>query len=102
MPKALKHLHTFIRDKSRTRTRATGVVTFKCTDPKCWFYAVGERILGKAAICPYCGQEYVVTRFDLQLKRPHCKNCTTSKKKQQEKQELTGLEKLINDLLEKK
>lgn len=95
MPKKLDHLHTFVRDHAKK----PGPKIFKCIDPDCWFFARGERIVGKRARCKSCGGEFILTRFDLQRKYPHCDNCMTGKKQKQEQAETSLLEKALEKMM---
>lgn len=73
----LKHLHTYKRIKHKIRKDM-----YKCTDPHCTHTSRAELMMGKAARCPYCDGEFIITpehtRVYVTL---HCKNCAYGKPK---------------------
>ena len=70
MVKKPRHLHTYERIRDRPDY-------YRCIDPHCRHYIHKSLLLGKAAHCKYCGEEYTLTKYSLKLKVPHCDNCTT-------------------------
>jgi len=97
--KLTKHIHTFILKPGHKPTDSMRTKQFKCRDPHCWFYAAADMILGKAAMCSLCGQEFVLTRYALNLRIPHCENCTKGVVMKQEKAKLRSIEDKLADFL---
>lgn len=67
--KSKKHLHTYERMKDRP-------LFWRCVDPYCTHYTAKALVEGKAALCKYCGNQYIIDKYNLKLKIPHCADCT--------------------------
>lgn len=67
-----RHIHKYIRKKlGRT------YVIYKCVLPNCAHYLSKDLILGRNSICWRCGNVFTITKHH---KKPHCVNCTRTKK----------------------
>jgi len=91
-PVPQKHLHVYERAAHKTR-----IDLYFCRDPHCNHRINKIYLLGKAAECPFCGQEYVITREMLYKKRKglkllHCKNCKKRGKERDQTVELLAQE----------
>ena len=71
-----KHLHTLMRASHKTRKDL-----FVCRDPECSFRANKIYVEYKRFICPFCGRPYIIDPALIQLKIPHCHDCTRGRKK---------------------
>jgi hypothetical protein len=72
----MKHTHTYRRVKNRPNY-------YQCIHPDCSHYIHKDLILNKRAICPLCGQEYILESRLIRLKQPHCFDCSRSVKPKQ-------------------
>lgn len=70
------HLHILTRVKLKGNRNM-----FMCSDPTCTWTRRKEFLLGKKFKCPYCSNEYLTTRELLNLRTPHCPDCTVKKEK---------------------
>lgn len=88
------HVHTLKRIlKNGKRTDM-----FQCTHPHCHYERKADHLAGKAANCPYCAKEFVVTRFKLRKQGLlHCDDCSKHKKKVAE---IPKLEERLDKLLQ--
>ncbi len=83
-----KHVHTYALYKKRSRKHKnpdTGYIPFdrrwfECRAPKCTHYIEASRLVGKASLCNGCGQEFILTRDDLERWEPKCLHCSKTKK----------------------
>lgn len=66
---ALKHLHTYQQVKDRPNI-------LRCIHPDCTHYAPKTLLAGKRALCPSCGNAFILTSQWLRLETPHCGDCT--------------------------
>lgn len=68
------HLHIYKRIRGRSKY-------YRCAHPDCSHYNHKDLLLDKRAMCPYCGQSYILNWQSLRLAVPHCENCTKGKKR---------------------
>lgn len=68
---AINHVHSYIRLKHRKDH-------YKCGDPYCTHIAHKELIEGKADKCPFCGNEFVLTKDDPRRAKPRCIDCSNT------------------------
>src|SRR6266478_10155886 len=54
---------------------------YKCLDPYCTHYVNKDFLENKAALCPKCGNEFILTRANLRARIPVCLMCSRSPKK---------------------
>ena len=71
-----KHLHTYQRITKGYGVKPGLIGFFRCIDAHCSHYSQRSLLVGKAALCIYCGREYKLTIPKLKLKNPHCDECT--------------------------
>ncbi len=99
----MKHFHIYQRIKNRP-------TYFRCIHPDCKHYLEKELVIGRRAECPYCHDDYVIQRRDLNNKTPHCSNCIapgyenntkTTKMKPKDKLRVTKLQTLFEDKVSK-
>lgn len=64
---------------------------YRCIHPDCTHIVHRDLVRGKRATC-ICGQEFFMTPASMQLKNPHCEDCTKAK---------VGKIKINAELLEK-
>lgn len=65
------HLHTYKRVRHKTRKDL-----WMCNDPYCTNRTNRIFLEGKAARCPYCGEEFIITRRKLDKQSLlHCDGC---------------------------
>lgn len=76
MPHSLKHTHQYVRSHV---TRTSNRVMFKCQHPKCYHTAFKDMLEGKASVCNSCGNEFILTDYDLKMSRPQCLDCKDTK-----------------------
>lgn len=67
------HLHTYERIKHPKGRKDL----YRCIDKHCTHTINRIKLPGKAALCPYCGNEYTITYRMLNTQKLlHCANCT--------------------------
>lgn len=77
-PQPLGHVHTL----KRILNKGKRTDIFQCTHPNCHYERKADHLVGKAAKCPYCPNDFVVTRFKLRKQGLlHCDACSIRKKK---------------------
>lgn len=69
---AQNHLHTYTKYKDKPGF-------FRCTGKYCTHFVIKEVLVGKAAMCPLCGSEFVLTHEDLRRTTPRCIECSQTK-----------------------
>jgi hypothetical protein len=82
------HTHQYALYKKRSRKHKnpdTGYIPFEaryfeCKLPKCTHYIEASRLVGKASLCNGCGQEFLLSRDDLERVEPKCLHCSKTKK----------------------
>ena len=75
MKKTKNHsLHTYKRSDRNKQI-------YKCLDPYCTHYTNKDFLENKAAICPKCHNEFLLTRKSLRARIPVCLMCSRSPKK---------------------
>lgn len=80
------HIHIMVRWK-----KIINEMVFKCDDPDCEYTRTVSFLEGKRSICGVCKErELILTRDDLEMKRPRCSNCS-QKREANEKRELEGI-----------
>ena len=72
-----KHTHQYIRIKIGKNKRPL----MKCAVIGCTHTCKPELAPGRFSICNNCYCEFVLTKANIQLARPHCDNCTVHKTK---------------------
>jgi hypothetical protein len=71
-----KHIHKYVRIKIGKNKR----IEFKCSIPACPHHLRYELIEGRESICNRCGGPFIMTKTSMQLSKPHCDDCTNTKK----------------------
>lgn len=71
-----KHVHKF-----KTIKQDTGRKVLKCI-LGCPTYIIPELAIGREAICWRCDGLFILDEISVHLKKPHCKDCTRSKRKE--------------------
>lgn len=66
-------LHTYKRSDSKEDV-------YKCLHPYCKHYINKDFLENKAALCPKCGDEFILTREKLKVRIPTCLKCSKSPK----------------------
>lgn len=74
---SLKHIHTFKRVKA---TRDGKHFLYMCIDPHCTYRVDKLYLVGKAALCNSCHQEFILTGEDLRRAKPICQECSNTAK----------------------
>ena len=69
-----KHTHKLKRLKYKS-----GNTIFFCALPDCLFKTNIALALGKKSICWRCGNEFIMSEYDLRLAKPHCPACHKGK-----------------------
>ena len=72
----MKHIHRYQRGKLGNN----GYIIYKCNLPTCNHYISKDLVSGKLCLCNRCGDEMIMDREAMTLAKPHCKDCTISKK----------------------
>lgn len=89
-----KHLHIYKRVRHPKRRDL-----FMCADPKCAHRTNKVYLVGKAAMCPYCNHEFVITPTKLNKQGLlHCDNCKrggTGKLMNEQNPTVSEIEKLL-------
>lgn len=73
-------LHIYERVGKGNGKGAIDGVLYRCIDPHCTHNRKAEYILGKAALCPKCGVEFILSRMQLKNRLPVCAGCSKSPK----------------------
>jgi len=73
---SLNHIHTYRRVRA---TQDGKHFLYMCTDPHCTFRSPKIFLVGKAALCNSCHNEFVLTSEDLRRAKPVCPNCSQTK-----------------------
>lgn len=84
-----KHNHQYMRVKINKAT------VYRCMLPGCTHYIPKALLLNRIANCPYCGNDYLITRELARRERLHCSSCTVTKKVKAE--EVVGFLDTIKD-----
>jgi len=69
----IDHTHTYIRNRKHNQY-------YRCKDPKCSHTCDRNNLEGKASICNACGNEFILTWYDLRLAKPVCIACSGTAK----------------------
>ena len=69
-----KHTHQYMRVKIKES------VVYRCMIPGCTHYIPKALLINRIANCPYCGNDFLITRELARRERLHCSSCTVSKK----------------------
>lgn len=87
MAKKPEHLHLY-KKINLSQTRGKDYPVYKCMKPDCSHYLPIILAEGKLCECNRCGEPMVITRHTLTcmsgskpMAKPHCPNCTKSKKR---------------------
>lgn len=80
----LHKIHQYMRIKGKNS------VMYRCMLPGCSHYIMGQFIVNKIALCPYCGENFLVTYDLARRKRVHCADCMKSKKDKIKVEEVTN------------
>lgn len=72
----LEHVHKYIRARM-----GKDYIIFKCALPGCTHYISKVVAEGRRSICWVCGNEMVLTKPALDLKKPHHAECVRNSKK---------------------
>jgi len=77
------HVHTF----KRLLKKGKRTSIFICAHPHCGYERNSDYLAGKAAKCPYCGKEFILTRAQLNKQGLlHCSDCTKGRGKDKAKE----------------
>ena len=91
----LKHkIHQYVKIK------LTSATVYRCVLAGCSHYIRPEFILNKVGVCPYCGNEFLITRELARRKIVHCSSCTISKHKKVKPETTVSFLDEINELKE--
>lgn len=72
-------------------------IVYRCALPTCSHYLHSKELVkGKKSICWRCGEEFIIDAKSVELRRPHCQNCTKTRKVRPVEDE-----KALDGLLEK-
>ena len=63
--------------------QGNGAFIWKCILPDCGHFLRRDMIYGRMSICPRCGDEYIMDRRAMELNKPHCRECTKSRKEKE-------------------
>jgi hypothetical protein len=74
---SIRHIHTL----RKIRAKKGVATTFQCNNPDCTWKSPANLIEGKRFLCNFCNEEYLFTAAMKRMKFPHCKACTSGKKK---------------------
>lgn len=93
------HIHTYKRvKKGKEKTNL-----FMCLDPDCRHYSQAHLLENKRALCPYCGNDYRLTKEQLRtMTMPHCETCTGQIRRKKTKNEVEEQPKQDLNLIEAK
>lgn len=75
MPKN-KHLHKY----KRKMLGGNGYTVYACIEPACSHYVRIELVENKLCACNRCGNAMIMTKKAMTLAKPHCEDCTKSRK----------------------
>lgn len=75
-----KHIHKYQRAKL-----GKNYVVYRCILPDCGHYIRRELAEGKLSICNRCGEVMTMGKLQINLAKPHCNECTQTKKEHYEK-----------------
>ena len=90
------HVHKYIRVKLGDKEH----IVFKCALPNCPHNLAKDLVEGRLSICWRCNEAFVITKAQINLKRPHCLNCTKYKKVKKEK--VVEVKDRLKELIEKR
>lgn len=71
----MKHIHQYVRVK------LTNSTVYRCMKIGCSHYIRPQFLINKIAECPFCGNDYVVTRELAKRKVLRCNECIVHKDK---------------------
>lgn len=77
------------------RVKINKAIIYRCMLPGCSHYILKALLINRIANCPYCGNDYVITKDLARRERLHCSACTVSKKPKAE--EVVGFLDMIKD-----
>lgn len=86
-----KHIHQYKRVKVKDST------VYRCILPNCAHYIGKAFIINRVAKCPYCGNEYLITRELARRETLHCQNCTKGKVKNEDVVDFLGSIKEVTE-----
>ena len=72
----MNHTHKYVRIYVGRNKR----VEYKCALPGCVHKVRAEYIVGRISLCNRCEKEFVLDKENVRLAKPHCLNCTKTKK----------------------
>lgn len=75
-----KQLHNTHKYEKVDLGREKPYLVYKCILPECTHYVPVHLAEGKASMCWRCGERHIVSKKTLLLKRPHCDDCTMTKR----------------------
>ena len=70
------HLHRY----QRFTLKDSGKDIFRCVLPGCRHYLFEQFALGQHSECNRCAREFVLNRENMELRKPHCIDCTKGRK----------------------
>ena len=62
------------------RVKLTNSIVYRCVLPGCTHYIRPQFIINQIALCPYCGNNYLISRELSRREVLHCADCTKGKK----------------------
>jgi DNA-directed RNA polymerase subunit M/transcription elongation factor TFIIS len=81
-PSTLGHIHTY----KRILRKGKRTSQFMCTHPTCPTTMDADLLAGKMSHCPYCSNDFIITRRKLAKQGLlHCDKCSSKKQKQENK-----------------
>lgn len=90
---AKNHIHTYERISGEKTPR------YKCADPDCSHVVVKNYLPGKRSKCWGCGQEFILTKADLKLARPHCGCLKNNPRNDKQEVEIEAVELMLEKMI---
>ena len=76
MPKKADHVHKYVRVQLG---KERNYFVWRCSVSGCPHYVPRELVVGRQSICWRCGKVFTITQAVIDLKKPHCVECTKGK-----------------------
>lgn len=74
-------VHQYVRKELKRKMTDEPYVIFRCMIPGCTHYLREELAEGQKSICNRCGKDFILTKAAMELKKPHCVECTRGYKR---------------------
>lgn len=89
----MKHTHQYIRKREKEKEDV-----FRCAHASCNHYLRKGYVEGKKSICNRCGNEFILTKKELKMAKPHCMACGRGKEGTKIKVTEQFVEELMKEL----